>query len=74
MNKQNRFQYQPFYIKLYRFRWYLLIPFETFKIWIYNWKEESFCTCWHICKGLAQMRMNWMYDWEDIKRRVFKEK
>jgi hypothetical protein len=25
--------------------------------------------CWHIAIGLAQVKMNWVYDWSELKER-----
>jgi hypothetical protein len=70
MNKDKRYQNQPWYIKLWRRRFYLLIPYRTATIYWYNRKEEdkiSFKNCYSIAIGLAQVNMNWVYDWEEIK-------
>lgn len=82
-NKSNRFQHQPWYIKLWRFRWYLLIPFNAIKFY---WHEHTrplrpefkadwrmtFAQCWGLATGCAQIPMNWIYDWEELKPRQSK--
>ena len=72
-DKSQRFQNQTWYVKLWRFRFYLLIPFQTVMIFfnslIYEEKEHrvSFRNCWSLSIGLAQVEMNWTYDWDEVK-------
>jgi hypothetical protein len=73
MSKQDRFQYQPWYIKLWRFRWYLLIPLDIFKMWLYNRSSKtpdkshySLQNYIDIAIGSAQIKMKWVYDFEDL--------
>ena len=101
-----RYQYCSGLVKLFRRRWYLLIPIEALYFYIYflieyykksvdvlpfiekgskndnknvdaysieevvnneNYKDYySFSTCWSISVGIAQCRMEWLIDWEDI--------
>lgn len=73
-NKQDRFQYQPWYIKLWRYRWYLTIPYCAIKWWIVanvsnEYDSMSFKHEWSMAKGMAQVKMNWLYDWDEIKRK-----
>jgi len=35
-NKQKRFQYQPWYIKVWRQRWYLVVPYNFIVVWFNN--------------------------------------
>jgi hypothetical protein len=82
MSKQDRFQYQPWYIKLWRYRWYLLIPLDIFKMWLYNktskdfippnpYSLQNYCD---IAIGSAQIKMKWVYDFEDLTFRRPKNK
>jgi hypothetical protein len=73
MSKQDRFQYQPWHIKLWRYRWYLLIPLDIFIIWFYNrtrkppdrshYSLQNYCD---ITISTAQIKMKWVYDSEDL--------
>jgi len=76
-----RFQYQPWYIKLYRYRYYLLVPTLSFKMWVkaktikLEDDEDYRATlkeCFRLAIGLQQVKMKWLYDWEDVRERIFK--
>lgn len=68
----NRFQYQKWYVKLWRLRYYLLIPYFTLSFYfsknnkktLSNWL--SFRTCWSLSKGIAQSDMKWYYTTEEV--------
>lgn len=68
MNKNIRYQDCPWYIKLWRRRYYLLVPINALRFYIfYNLIDKndlfsSFRTCWGFEVGLAQCKMNWVYD------------
>lgn len=73
-----RFQDSPWYIKLWRYRWYALIPFKAvyfrFCPWVWNSGSDrvhvtEFSTwgeAWSIAVGDAQGRMNWLYTLEEV--------
>jgi hypothetical protein len=70
-DKQDRYQYQSWYIKFWRRRYYILIPIFAFKMWVKgSFNNYRFRICWSIAKGLAQAKMNWLYDWEEVKERL----
>lgn len=82
LDKQNRFQYQPWYIKLWRLRYYLPIPFMAVRFWLYERKRElededdwrdSFSNMWSIAKGMAHHKMHWVYDWEEIREDLMRK-
>ena len=73
MSKQDRFQYQPWYIKLWRYRWYLLIPLDIFIMWLYDRTRKppdrshfSLQNYSDIAISSAQIKMKWVYDFEDL--------
>lgn len=67
----DRFQYQPWYVKLWRYRYYIPIPFYATKMWLFSkWDCFSFGNAWSIAVGLAQVKMNWLYSWEEAKTRL----
>ncbi len=70
-NKEDRFQNQPWYIKIWRYRHYLPIPYKTLRLFIFDKTKEnrhnslwvlSLCQAYSVIKGEAQMRMNWLYE------------
>mgnify|MGYP001427317075 CR=1 FL=1 len=73
-----RFQDCPWYIRAWRYRWYLLIPWWTVRGWLTPWlemdgslsKEEPWNTwaiSYSIAVGTAQGKMEWYYTWEEVK-------
>ena len=74
----NRFQNKPWYIKLWRYRWYIPIPFKATRSWLHGLildiKEPihshnralSFKTCWSIHVGMAQGDMEWFYTMDEV--------
>jgi hypothetical protein len=76
LEKKKRFQFQPWYIKLWRRRWLLVIPFEALSLWLANFGDKeadiSWKVAWSIAHGMAHMpgRMNWVYDWDEVKKRL----
>lgn len=69
----DRFQNQPWYVKLWRYRHYLYIPYNTIKSYILVRQTEppeyylSLRQVYSISKGLAQSKMKWYYTWEETK-------
>ena len=59
----DRFQDQKWYVKLWRFRWYLKIPFDTVRNYFANRKiyKDSIYVAYSLAIGDAQYRMNWLY-------------
>ena len=77
-DNKDRFQWQPWYIKLWRCRWYLLVPYYTFKSWwpvrnkviIHNGKEyqpEGFKNLWNVNIGLTDCRTERYWTAEEMK-------
>lgn len=66
MKNSDLFQYQPLHIKLWRFRYYLNIPFYTLQVYFYTC--GSLMTAYSIGIGMAQSKMKWTYslDKEDL--------
>jgi len=69
----DRFQFQPWYIKLWRFRWYLLLPLEVAYCFVYlrlhGKKDYSVRTIWAIRRGGTDIRMNWVWTLEECEER-----
>lgn len=67
----DRFQNQKWYVKLWRYRWYLLIPFWTMVYLVYRF---SATTSYKLAKGVAQSRMNWVYTWKEVEEKIKNKK
>jgi hypothetical protein len=62
----SHFQFQPWYIKLWRLRFYLLVPFWTFDVWLHSWNNAwkepdirerlSWEQSWQIAQGVAAFK------------------
>lgn len=65
-----RFQCQPWYIKLWRYRWYIPIPFKATFWWLKNKfsgrEQERFYFFWSIAIGLAQSPMEWYHTMDEV--------
>ncbi len=65
----NRYQYQPWYVKLWRMRHLPLVPFVALKaIWWHALHNGvGYCrTNWSIAKGLAHCKMNYVYTSDEV--------
>jgi hypothetical protein len=64
-----RYQYQPWYIKLWRHYHYLSVPWEIFIYWITSKKKQrrlNFDLFLKILIGEADIRMKWYYTSEEV--------
>jgi hypothetical protein len=77
--KEIRFQDSNLITKLWRCKWYLLIPFIALRLFLShvisnNMNEKlSFKLCWSLAKGRMQIKMKWYYTNDEVMQRV-KEK
>jgi hypothetical protein len=59
-------------VRIWRRRHYLWIPLDAFDFYINNQDGffDCFKECWSVATGLAQFKMNWMYEWspDDFKK------
>ena len=84
-----KFQNCPWYVKFWRYRWYLLIPLDAIIIYFTPWTDvdsgenklddtwNTWEQSWSISIGLAQCKMKWFYSTEDVKKQLihkFKKK
>ena len=78
--KADRYQYQPWYVKLWRRRHYISIPLSTWRMYwasqaesesraVRHTRQLSWRNAWSIAIGLAQVKMNWLHDWSEIRRK-----
>ena len=74
---ENRYQNQPWHIKLWRRRYYIMIPYLALSFWFKS-KKYYFKFCWSVSVGLVQSKMKWYYTTEEvfgrIKKRTGREK
>jgi hypothetical protein len=66
----DRFQNQPWYIKLWRYRHYFWIPFRATLFYFRQEDDDDeklrFRDCWGISKGYAQTHMKWYFTLEEM--------
>lgn len=65
---KDRYQFQSWYIKLWRRRHYLYIPIDTIKSWLRS--STSLRNCFSIAIGWAQIKMGWTYTSEEIDKEL----
>jgi hypothetical protein len=65
--KSNRFQDQSWYVKLWRYRWYLKVPFDAVRIYFVNKKicDRDFYFAYSLAMGEAHYKMKWLYTMEE---------
>lgn len=75
--EEKRYQDCSLIVKIWRRRFYFLIPYEAIRFFFLNSLHAKssddlidFRSCWSIAIGLAQSRMNWTYSWEEVKERI----
>lgn len=79
--KEKRFQECNWIEKMWRYRWYLTLPFSW--CWyqyikpFYITDDKSFeretvngKMLWKLLIGIAQSKMKWYYTWEEVKERL----
>lgn len=72
-NKEDRYQHQPWHVKLWRRRHYIPIPFVALRAYLAGKRireDLPFGVCWRIAIGLAQVKMLWLHDWSEIRDRL----
>jgi len=69
---EQRYQFQPWYIKLWRRRYYLTIPFLTLSVWLKSRKQ--FLLIWSLSIGMVQGKMRWYYTMDEVRDRMNKRK
>ena len=64
----NRFQDQPWYVKLWRYRWYLKVPYDTLNYWQKGrFHNGKLGLCYSMAMGEAHYRMKWLYTLEEVR-------
>lgn len=62
----DRFQNQKWYVKLWRYRMYFLIPIYSVKFYLNKEWSNSFRNSYNLAKGIVQSDMNWVYTTEEV--------
>ena len=74
MGNKKRFQECNWYEKLWRYRFYLAIPFKwcwyLIVRYFTNYGPFNGRTMWGLLIGLAQCDMNWTYTMEEVMSRM----
>lgn len=60
-DRNDRYQHQPWYGRLWRRRWYLLVPWTA---WTLR-KVDGGGMAWGLAIGMAQCRMRWWYTFDE---------
>lgn len=67
--KSHRFQDQPWYVKLWRYRWYLRVPYDTLRIYFnHKMAADELGHAYSVAMGEAHYRMNWLYSMEEAMK------
>lgn len=65
----NRFQDQVWYVKLWRYRWYLRVPFHTLRLYFKSkMANKDLRLSYSIAMGEAHYKMNWLYSMEEAMK------
>lgn len=65
----NRFQDQAWYVKLWRYRWYLRVPYDTFNYWRKGrFHNSELGLCYSLAMGEAHIKMNWLYTMDEAMK------
>lgn len=64
----DRFQDQSWYVKLWRYRWYLRVPFHTLRLYFKNkMANRNLKLSYSIAIGEAHLKMNWLYTLDEMR-------
>ena len=77
-DKDDRYQYQPWYVKLWRKRHILPVPFRALRWWmkalqkpLYDengYRRDTFYICYSIERGMADYNMKHYYTLEEVQQ------
>lgn len=73
-DEKDRFQNQPWYIRLWRRRYYFNVPFDAISNWWRTRKVPAlnfgFGNCWSIAVGTSHFKMKWYYTSDELKEKM----
>lgn len=75
-----RYQHQRWYVKLWRRRHQVFVPFTALSIRkgmrgkkvapeLPDSRDYEFRDAWGLAVGLSHVKMKWYFDWEEVKQR-----
>jgi len=66
-----RYQYCPWYVKLWRSRWHLLRPFWAIKFyWHSDKRSTTLSNAWSYAHGWAHYHMEWWYTHDEVREHM----
>lgn len=75
MSSDNRFQHQPWYVRLWRRRHQLAVPFQATRWWLHHRNkghpDSDFRFHWSLAMGIAHHRMKWTYTSAEVFGSLF---
>jgi hypothetical protein len=69
----NRYQNQTWWVRRWRDRYLLEVPYRALRIWFANRGRVdpfSLDECWSIAHGSCDMAREYFYTWDEVKCRV----
>jgi hypothetical protein len=69
----NRYQCQPWYIKLWRMRWHLMVPVWFLRRVGLKWSDGTVLYpkfVWSLARGTAHWKMEYWYTMEEVEERI----
>jgi hypothetical protein len=72
-NLAGRYQHQPWYIKLWRMRWLLMVPVWTLRRVGHQYSDGYALTprfSWSLARGTAHYKMDYWYTMDEVEARI----
>lgn len=60
----DRYQFQPWHVRLWRRRHLILVPWVTLQIKL-DHPQDPWGLAWSVASGLAHCKMKWVYTWDE---------
>jgi hypothetical protein len=71
----HRYQHQPWYIKLWRNRWTLMVPVWFLRRIGLKWDDGSVLPpahVWSLARGTAHHKMDWWYTMDEVGKQMYR--
>lgn len=65
--RDDRYQFQPWYIKSWRWRHFIGLPYRAVRLWLYNYPDYTFAQVWSIERGMVDYMMKHYHTMEEMK-------
>ena len=76
----NRYQNQPWYVRLWRRRYTLPVPYRAVRSWLKlrgtpmfddpEWRDWTLRDLWRLEIGSAHGQMKWYFSWDEVKQHL----